>query len=313
MQLPPFASINLNALTIDLTVCLSIYLSMLRGLFHQLALASTSGSSVASATSTGLQADLDLHHHYQQQQHRRFAHHHHDFLTGTHNTLVNQSVLEHSLVTTTTTHPLQLPMELMQQIAPRQLNSVPLAVTTVAAALSAALPASHQRPIASQSLLTLAGATTSTTATVDNTTRDLFLTSNSSSKDFSCPGTVELQIKTRRRYSHESFPEKLHRLIREAVDGDKDHIVAWLPDGHGFEIHSLKAFEDEIIPTYFRHQKLASFRRQLSMYGFRRDCAKQEARRYVHEIFHRDHPERCKEVKRLTDFQLVLKHSGSAK
>lgn len=292
---------------------------MLR-LVNQLAHASTSGSSIVSATSTGLQADLDLlirHQQQRQQNHQqRLAHHHHDYLTSTHNTLINQSVLQRSLLTTTT-QPLQLPMELMQPIAPRQLHSVPAAGAVVVAAttttLSAALPASPKRSSANRSPLASAGATTSITTNGHTTTRDLLLTSNSSSTNFSCPGTVELQIKTRRRYSHESFPEKLHRLIQEAVDGDKDHIVAWLPDGHGFEIHSLKAFENEIIPTYFRHQKLASFRRQLSMYGFRRDCAKQEARRYVHEIFHRDHPERCKEVKRLTDFQLVLKHpAGSA-
>lgn len=279
---------------------------MLR-LFHQLVLASMRAT-------TGLQADLDFlfhqNHHPQQQNHQQqLTHHQHDFITSTQSTLVNQSVLERSLLATTRTtmQPLQLQMELMQPIAPRQLHSVPTAAFA-AAALSAALPAPHQRSITSPGPLTSAGATTSTTT---GDTRDLLLTNSNSSSNFSSPGTVELQIKTRRRYSHESFPEKLHRLIQEAVDGGKDHIVAWIPDGHGFEIHSLKAFENEIIPAYFRHQKLASFRRQLSMYGFRRDCAKQEARRYVHEMFHRDYPERCKEVKRLTDFQLVLKHPGS--
>lgn len=125
---------------------------------------------------------------------------------------------------------------------------------------------------------------------------------------FSCPpGRVEVEVKARRRYSHECFPEKLHRLLREVADEGNDHIIAWLPDGNGFEIHSLEAFENFIIPAYFRHQKLASFRRQLSMYGFRRDSSKQDARRYVHLRFHRDHPERCKSVKRLSDYQLVLK------
>lgn len=124
---------------------------------------------------------------------------------------------------------------------------------------------------------------------------------------FSCPpGSVEVEVKARRRYRHECFPEKLHRLIREATEDGNDHIIAWLPDGNGFEIHSLEAFERFLIPAYFRHQKLASFRRQLSMYGFRRDSSKQDARRYVHLWFHRDHPERCKSVKRLSDYQLVL-------
>lgn len=120
------------------------------------------------------------------------------------------------------------------------------------------------------------------------------------------PGRVEIQVRKRRRYSHESFPLKLFRIIQESVDSGKTDIVSWWPDGKGFEIHQPQLFEDEIIPIYFRHNRMASFRRQLSMYGFRRGTSTRDAGRYAHELFHRDHPERCHQIKRLSEFKLVM-------
>ena len=120
-------------------------------------------------------------------------------------------------------------------------------------------------------------------------------------------GGMAVQIKKRRRYSHESFPEKLHRILQETsrIGDTRERIISWTQDGSGFEIHNIKAFEAEIIPVYFRHRRLTSFRRQLSMYGFRRGISKQNTGCYAHELFHRDYPERCKEIKRLSEFELV--------
>jgi len=135
----------------------------------------------------------------------------------------------------------------------------------------------------------------------------------SGSYNSDCCGVVDgaagmaVQIKKRRRYSHESFPEKLHRILQETsrIGETRERIISWTQDGSGFEIHNIKAFEAEIIPLYFRHRRLTSFRRQLSMYGFRRSISKQNTGCYAHELFHRDYPEQCKEIKRLSEFELV--------
>ena len=105
----------------------------------------------------------------------------------------------------------------------------------------------------------------------------------------------------RRPYRHESFPEKLHRLLRESSLSDKHNIISWTPCGKAFEIHSLEEFEKYIIPVYFRHSHIASFRRQLSMYGFRRAVVDNGFSGFAHEMFHRDHPEQCAAIKRKSD------------
>ena len=76
--------------------------------------------------------------------------------------------------------------------------------------------------------------------------------------------------KRKRKYTHESFPEKLHRLILEAKQDEKEHIVCFSEDGSKFQILSTAGFEAEILPKYFRHNKITSFKRLLHMYGFRR-------------------------------------------
>ena len=69
---------------------------------------------------------------------------------------------------------------------------------------------------------------------------------------------------------HEAFPEKLMRMLEEIERADKDDIISFCIDGNGFEIHRPDAFEEEIIPQYFRHNRISSFGRQLSQYGFKK-------------------------------------------
>jgi hypothetical protein len=46
--------------------------------------------------------------------------------------------------------------------------------------------------------------------------------------------------------------------------------VAWLPEMNGFQIFNTSRFIDEVLPNFFRHKNMASFVRQLNMYGFNR-------------------------------------------
>ena len=103
---------------------------------------------------------------------------------------------------------------------------------------------------------------------------------------------------------NESFPEKVHRMIHEINREQKDDIISWTPCGRAFEIHDHNTFTTDILPRYFNHQRLASFKRQLSMYGFRRAIVDSGLKGYAHERFHRDRPELCASIKRTYEIQL---------
>jgi HSF-type DNA-binding len=64
-------------------------------------------------------------------------------------------------------------------------------------------------------------------------------------------------------HSTQSFPVKLHRILSNP---EYLEIVSWLPHGRAWRILQLKAFEDKVLPLYFRHGRHASFARQASIH-----------------------------------------------
>jgi hypothetical protein len=88
------------------------------------------------------------------------------------------------------------------------------------------------------------------------------------------------------------FPQKLYRMLEEAEEQGKAHIVSFYPHGRSFGIRDMKAFTDEILPKYFSKQsKMVSFLRQLNLYGFVRIHSGPDLGGYYHELFLKGRPE----------------------
>lgn len=110
-----------------------------------------------------------------------------------------------------------------------------------------------------------------------------------------------LPVRLKRQYRHESFPERLSRMLKETEQAGQCDVVSFTPSGQAFKVHKLSLFTHEIIPKYFRHKCYPSFRRQLSMYGFQRIQIGPEEGSFAHPLFSRDHPELVRHIQRSAD------------
>jgi hypothetical protein len=80
------------------------------------------------------------------------------------------------------------------------------------------------------------------------------------------------------------FPLKLHEMLETAQADGHEHIVSWQPHGRCLVVHKPKEFV-ELLPHYFKLSKIASFQRQLNLYGFQRLTRGRDRGGYYHELF----------------------------
>ena len=83
------------------------------------------------------------------------------------------------------------------------------------------------------------------------------------------------------------FPLKLHEMLDSVQADGREGIVSWQPHGRCFIVHKPKEFVD-LLPRYFKISKLASFQRQLNLYGFQRLTRGKDRGGYYHELFLRN-------------------------
>ena len=65
-----------------------------------------------------------------------------------------------------------------------------------------------------------------------------------------------------------AFPDKIYHMLHE--QSHRKEVVSFVAAGTSFLIHDPRIFETEIMPLYFTSTRLASFQRQLNLYGFQR-------------------------------------------
>jgi hypothetical protein len=89
----------------------------------------------------------------------------------------------------------------------------------------------------------------------------------------------------RHRDSTTLFPLKLHKLLSMVEMEGLSSIISWQVHGRAFKIHKPKEFLEKVMPIHFHQTKIASFRRQLNLYGFLRITKGLDKGAYYHEYF----------------------------
>ncbi|XP_022687287.1 heat shock factor protein-like isoform X2 [Varroa jacobsoni] len=67
-----------------------------------------------------------------------------------------------------------------------------------------------------------------------------------------------------------NVPAFLSKLWRLVEDSKYDELISWSSTGQSFIIHNQNRFAKDVLPNFFKHNNMASFIRQLNMYGFRK-------------------------------------------
>uniref|UniRef100_A0AAG5DH26 HSF-type DNA-binding domain-containing protein n=1 Tax=Anopheles atroparvus TaxID=41427 RepID=A0AAG5DH26_ANOAO len=100
-----------------------------------------------------------------------------------------------------------------------------------------------------------------------------------------------------------AFLAKLWRLVEDAETND---LISWSTDGRSFIIQNQAQFAKELLPLNYKHNNMASFIRQLNMYGFHKITSidngglrfDRDEMEFTHPCFQKDHPYLLEHIKR---------------
>jgi HSF-type DNA-binding len=94
------------------------------------------------------------------------------------------------------------------------------------------------------------------------------------------------------------FPIKLYEMIEQMDSDGLSQVVSWQPHGRCFQVHEPEAFK-HLLQNYFKLSKIASFQRQLNLYGFQRLTAGLDKGSYYHELFLRNRSDLVGQIHRV--------------
>ena len=107
---------------------------------------------------------------------------------------------------------------------------------------------------------------------------------------------------------NEPFPLKLYRILFEAETDCNQDIISFCPDGRSFMIHKIDDFVTSIMPKYFTSNRMASFQRQLNLYGFSKILRGPDKGGFSHSAFVKNQRNLCLTIKRKTQALKVPPH-----
>jgi hypothetical protein len=88
-------------------------------------------------------------------------------------------------------------------------------------------------------------------------------------------------------------------MLMDIEKEGKTEIVSFYSHGRAFAIHDMDSFVYEIMPKYFKQSRLASFARQLNLYGFLRISTGPDTGGYYHELFLQGRPSLLHHMRRV--------------
>ncbi|XP_044016006.1 heat shock factor protein isoform X2 [Aphidius gifuensis] len=103
-----------------------------------------------------------------------------------------------------------------------------------------------------------------------------------------------------------NVPAFLGKLWKLVEDPETDDLICWSINGRSFFIRNPSQFARDLLPHYYKHNNMASFVRQLNMYGFHKKvsvelgglkCDRDEME-FAHQYFIKDHPYLLEHIKR---------------
>lgn len=100
-----------------------------------------------------------------------------------------------------------------------------------------------------------------------------------------------------------AFLAKLWRLVE---DPETNELISWSQDGKSFFIQNQAKFAKELLPLNYKHNNMASFIRQLNMYGFHKITSidngglkfDKDEMEFSHPYFQKGHPYLLEHIKR---------------
>ncbi|XP_017010221.2 heat shock factor protein isoform X2 [Drosophila takahashii] len=123
----------------------------------------------------------------------------------------------------------------------------------------------------------------------------------------------EEQLPSRRMHSFgdagaigSGVPAFLAKLWRLVDDADTNRLICWTKDGQSFVIQNQAQFAKELLPLNYKHNNMASFIRQLNMYGFHKITSidngglrfDRDEIEFSHPFFKRNSPYLLDQIKR---------------
>ncbi|GLH11421.1 Heat shock factor protein [Gryllus bimaculatus] len=103
-----------------------------------------------------------------------------------------------------------------------------------------------------------------------------------------------------------NVPAFLAKLWKMVEDSETNDLICWSPSGTSFYIRDQAKFARELLPLYYKHNNMASFVRQLNMYGFHKVVSiesgglkiDRDDMEFAHQYFLMGHPYLLEHIKR---------------